>query len=126
MKSAWTNLLTGIADENADVDSLVNNLVESTSIAAQNIMPRVEQILSGIGELIAKLAPTIANEIPTLPPIPSWPNVSWSYEDGKYSLNEEDVDKVLNYLENEMPLYEFEINRFEEEISIIINGLLEI
>ena len=66
MKSAWTNLLTGIADENADVDSLVNNLVESTSIAAQNIMPRVEQILSGIGELIAKLAPTIANEIPTL------------------------------------------------------------
>ena len=68
----------------------------------------------------------LANEIPTLPSIPSWPNVSWFYEDGKYSLNESDVDKVLNYLENEMPLYEFEINRFEEEILIIINGLLEI
>lgn len=68
----------------------------------------------------------LVNEIPTLPSIPSWPNVSWFYEDGKYSLNESDVDKVLNYLENEMPLYEFEINRFEEDVLIIINGLLAI
>ena len=66
MKSAWTNLLTGIADENADVDTLINNLVESTSIAAENIMPRIEKILSGVGELVAKLAPTIAEKIPVL------------------------------------------------------------
>ena len=66
MKSAWTNLLTGIADENADVDTLINNLVESASIAAENIMPRIEKILSGVGELVAKLAPTIAEKIPVL------------------------------------------------------------
>ena len=29
MKSAWSNMLTGIADDNADFDGLVNNLVES-------------------------------------------------------------------------------------------------
>ena len=65
-KSAWTNLLTGIADENADVGQLVDNLVDSASAAAENIMPRIEQILSGVGDLVAKLVPTIAERIPQL------------------------------------------------------------
>lgn len=65
-KSAWANLLTGIADENADVEQLVNNLVDSASTAAENIMPRIEQILSGVGELVAKIVPTIAERIPQL------------------------------------------------------------
>lgn len=65
-KSAWANLLTGIADENADVEQLVNNLVDSASTAAENIMPRIEQILSGVGELVAKVVPTIAERIPQL------------------------------------------------------------
>ena len=65
-KSAWTNLLTGIADENADVGQLVDNLVDSASTAAENIMPRIEQILSGVGDLVAKLVPTIAERIPQL------------------------------------------------------------
>ena len=29
MKSAWQNMLTGIADDNADFDGLINNLVDS-------------------------------------------------------------------------------------------------
>lgn len=65
-KSAWANLLTGIADENADVEQLVNNLVDSASTAAENIMPRIEQILSGIGDFVAKIAPTVAEKIPQL------------------------------------------------------------
>lgn len=65
-KSAWANLLTGIADENANVEQLVNNLVDSASTAAENIMPRIEQILSGVGELVAKIVPTIAERIPQL------------------------------------------------------------
>lgn len=65
-KSAWANLLTGIADENADVEQLVNNLVDSASTAAENIMPRIEQILSGIGDFVAKIAPTVAERIPQL------------------------------------------------------------
>ena len=65
-KSAWANLLTGIADENADVEQLVNNLVDSASTAAENIMPRIEQILSGIGDFVAKIAPTVVERIPQL------------------------------------------------------------
>lgn len=66
MKSAWTNLLTGIADENQDLDALIGNFVDSVATAGENIIPRVEQILSGIGDLIVRLAPVIAENLPGL------------------------------------------------------------
>lgn len=65
-KSAWTNLITGIADENADLDTLIGNFVSSVETAAGNIIPRITQILSGMGAAIQQLAPIIAEEIPAL------------------------------------------------------------
>lgn len=65
-KSAWTNLMTGIADDNADFDKLVNNFIDSVSTLGKNLLPRVETIISGIGKLIDKLLPTIINKIPDL------------------------------------------------------------
>jgi hypothetical protein len=62
-------------------------------------------------------------EIPKYPTLPSWPNVYWAYEDGKYYLNEEDVDKVLDYLENQIPLYQFEVTQYEEQLDIVLDGL---
>ena len=64
-KSAWSNLVTGIADENADLDGLVNNLIESIITVAGNIGPRLEVILSGIGMLGEKMAPLIAEGLST-------------------------------------------------------------
>lgn len=66
MRSAWSNLVTGIADENQNLDVLIGNFVESVGTAADNILPRVEQILGGIGQLVSKLAPIIAEEAPKL------------------------------------------------------------
>ena len=66
MKAAWQNMLTGIADENADFDRLINNLVKSIETFAQNIIPRVEQALKGIGKLVSGLAPIIVQELPNL------------------------------------------------------------
>lgn len=66
MKSAWSNMLTGIADDNADFDSLIQNLVDSVGAFAENIIPRVETALKGIGELVTKLAPIIVEAIPGL------------------------------------------------------------
>lgn len=66
MKAAWQNMLTGIADENADFDGLINNLVKSIETFAQNIIPRVEQALKGIGKLVSGLAPIIVQELPNL------------------------------------------------------------
>ena len=66
MKGAWQNLVVGMADENADMETLIDNFVESAGIAAQNLLPRIEQTLVGIGDLIAELAPIIAEALPQL------------------------------------------------------------
>ena len=65
-KAAWSNLLTGIADDNADFSGLVDDFVSSVETAAGNILPRLEIIFSGIGQLVAALAPVIAQAIPAL------------------------------------------------------------
>lgn len=66
MKAAWQNLVVGMADENANMEVLINNFVESTAMAAKNLLPRIEQTLKGIGDLITALAPVIAEALPRL------------------------------------------------------------
>ena len=73
-KAAWANLITGMADNEADFEQLIDNFV--TSIVGDgtdtnlgvfgNILPRIEVILGGIGNLIAQLAPHVVEEIPKL------------------------------------------------------------
>lgn len=63
MKSAWTNLVTGIADDNANFDSLISNFVESVMTMAGNILPRISIALDGIVELILGLADTLLPQI---------------------------------------------------------------
>ena len=65
-KSAWTNLLTGMADDNADFNKLVDNLVNSVGTLGENLLPRIEIAINGIGKLIDKLLPSIINKIPEL------------------------------------------------------------
>lgn len=66
MKSAWQNMLTGIADDNADFDGLVNNLVESIGTAAENIMPRVQIIIDGVIALVGQLGEKIVEHLPEI------------------------------------------------------------
>lgn len=66
MKAAWENLVVGMADSNADMEMLTNNFVESAATAAKQLLPRIEQTLAGIGQLIEKLAPVIAEAVPRL------------------------------------------------------------
>lgn len=65
-KSAWENLIVGIADENANLEELVGNFVDSVATAGENIIPRVEQILAGMGQAVQTLAPIIAEQVPDL------------------------------------------------------------
>lgn len=64
MKSAWGNLVTGIADENADLGLLVGNVVDSMTTAGQNIVPHIEQILKGIGSAFEQLVLILQDELP--------------------------------------------------------------
>jgi len=66
MKSSWQNLITGVADDTQDFDKLIDNFVDSVDTVAQNIMPRVEQALNGVGKLVEKLVPNIIERIPEI------------------------------------------------------------
>ena len=69
MKSAWQNLVTGIADDNADFGTLVDNLV--TSIVGKdgeggfinNILPRIQTALDGIVKMVVSLTDTLLPKI---------------------------------------------------------------
>lgn len=65
-KAAWSNLLTGLADDEADLEKLIDNVVVTVSQVGKNIMPRVETVLDGIGKLIDTLLPQIVEKIPGL------------------------------------------------------------
>ena len=66
MKSAWQNLIVGMADPNADLGVLIGNMVTSADLAAKQLMPAITRTLSGIGDVIAGLAPVIGEALPQL------------------------------------------------------------
>ena len=66
MKGAWQNLVTGLGDENADLDGLIDNFIQSVITVGENIMPEVEKILTGIGEMVTTMLPEVINMIPDL------------------------------------------------------------
>lgn len=66
MKAAWKNLLVGMADGNQDVGTLMDNFINAFKTAASNLAPRIVQALKGAGNLIAQLAPVIADQLPQL------------------------------------------------------------
>ena len=66
MNAAWSNLLTGIADDNADFEQLIDNFVNSVATVAENLLPRIEIALDGVGQLIEELLPIIVAEIPVI------------------------------------------------------------
>lgn len=69
MQSAWQNLITGIADDNADFETLVDNLV--VSIVGKdgeggfinNMLPRIQQALDGIVKMVVSLTDTLLPQI---------------------------------------------------------------
>ena len=73
MKSAWSNLVTGIADDNADMGLLIDNFVETLvgdgsgkGGVINNILPRIEQSLNGVGKLVEQTVPIIVDKVPTI------------------------------------------------------------
>lgn len=54
MKAAWQNLATGMADSSADMEGLTKDFVDSVFTAGKNIVPRVQQIVTGVGTATAE------------------------------------------------------------------------
>ena len=65
VKGAWSNLVTGLAS-GEDISPLVDNVVNSATTAFNNLMPAIEQALTGVGELIQGIAPIISEKLPEI------------------------------------------------------------
>ena len=72
MKSAWSNLVTGMANENADLGKLIDNFAASVKTVASNIVPRIvalaPRLVQGITGVIKAVMPQIPPLISTLLP----------------------------------------------------------
>lgn len=65
-KSAWENLLVGMADDTQNFDALIDNFVSSVSTLGDNLLPRIQIVLEGIVKLVSALGPKIAATLPGL------------------------------------------------------------
>lgn len=77
VKGAWENLLTGLADPNQNLETLLNDLFGSITIFLENVTPRISAVLSSIpgairaalpeiGGIISGFAQQIGQELPGL------------------------------------------------------------
>ena len=67
MKSAWANLVTGLADDSADFDTLMSNFVDSVVTVGENIIPRIQTTIQGVTQLVSaastKIVPLIVDTL---------------------------------------------------------------
>jgi phage-related protein len=69
MKSAWQNMLTGMADENSNFEELATNFV-STLITEDgqggvlgNLIPRISQVITGMSNAIQSTLPMLIKQV---------------------------------------------------------------
>lgn len=70
MKAAWSNLLVAMASDNADLDTYINQFLDSVAVAAKNVGPRIMAIIPNMVSAIrtaikeaASMLPDVLNEI---------------------------------------------------------------
>lgn len=68
VKSTFKNLITGLADEKANIHQLVGNFTDSVITAGKNIIPRIITIVKNIGPAISE---TVTTLLPQLIPVVS-------------------------------------------------------
>lgn len=66
VKGAWENLVSGLADKNADIRVLVFGFVDSFATAGENLLPTIEHALQGIEKLVKMLVPMIGAALPMI------------------------------------------------------------
>lgn len=66
MKAAWDNTLVAIVRGGDNFDSCIDNLVNTATTFAGNVLPAIEGALNGVGALVEGLAPMIGSALPTL------------------------------------------------------------
>lgn len=66
MKAAWQNWLAELGKDNADINGLTTQLVDSVSTVIQNVGPRIAQIITGITAALPQLFSSLGSTLPAL------------------------------------------------------------
>ena len=62
-KAAWENWLVAIADSDGDVKAATENLVRSVGAAASNIVPRIGEIVTALGDFLVEETPLLLEKV---------------------------------------------------------------
>ena len=65
-KAAWENFVSGMAQDGADIDVLIDNLVNSAVTFGNNIIPVIERALEGIAKALPKIVEKISQVLPSM------------------------------------------------------------
>jgi hypothetical protein len=60
---------------------------------------------------------------PEAPTIPVFPTLNWTYQNGLYCIVEADADALLNYGENELPLFAHRYGQYVRQMRLILDAL---
>lgn len=66
MKAAWQNWLAELGKDNADINGLTKQLVDSIGTVIQNVGPRIAQIITGITAALPQLFSSLGSTLPAL------------------------------------------------------------
>ena len=147
MKAAWDNWVTGLGDEDADMEALTDNLVSSIQTAASNVIPRLGEIFSTLFSTIGEQLPGAAsylgeNLVPMLqgafdtafqvlteymPQLFSnlWTGLKDQLPEGVVALVETMVSSFQTAFENMKGLFEENVAPLLEKLNEVIGPFLE-
>ena len=121
MKGAWQNLLTGVADDNADFDGLVNNFVDSLVVAGENIIPRINTVIQGLTQLITQASQTIIPlAVETL--LQNLPSIVAAGMDLIMALVNGILDNIDLLIDCTLELIDVVVNKLIENLPKLIDG----
>lgn len=66
MKAAWQNWLAELGKDNADINGLTKQLVDSIGTVIENVGPRIAQIITGITAALPQLFSSLGSTLPAL------------------------------------------------------------
>ncbi len=58
-RAAFDNFMSGLANPDADVGALFDQMVEPAQVAKDNLIPAVQEVFANVGELAAELGPQL-------------------------------------------------------------------
>ena len=66
LSSAWSNLITGFAKDDEDLDKLIDDVIVSAETAMGNLLPVAEKALDGMADSLVRFAPIVGEKLPDL------------------------------------------------------------